>query len=499
LWLERKDGKMIDNYWKPTVLSPQQVIPWGINPYYFDILSGGCVSTNYNQCTKAIDLLAPEGEYWLHCDVPSFTKPCSGNPFCTYYGGSVNCSGWVPCASGGGSDHVAFKVTGTPIPSCTVTLTPSTPQDIAIGGIVNYTAAVTPTNGTVEKVDFSVAPVVGTFTPVSDTTFPYKTDLKGTVLGTGTVTAKVYLKNILGVSDGIVKCSATGTVNVVANAAAWWQVKDADITTTASSADLISLIPLTTCTGTCTPVLGLKGAGGFPGVPIYVQNYDFDSNPGLGGGKASDNNWLVKTQTNLKTSYDYTYFEKLIPADALSLITEIPSNSEPGTYFTSGPSDSKGYSWFRYDGTSSGQDLNITSDASLLGRKVILFVKSADLNISGKINFTKGSGFFMTIVGKNAGGTKGNIKIAGTVGGVPGTGPHLEGIYLAENTFDTGVGTSQLHVKGSIVAYGGIKLLRTLSNNTTVPAEFFEYYPEEMFLFPPNFNTKKIQWKEAAP
>jgi len=131
-----------------------------------------------------------------------------------------------------------------------------------------------------------------------------------------------------------------------------------------------------------------------------------------------------------------------------------------------------------------------------------LIVKGADTYLTGKINLTKGSGFFMLIAGVNSGGTKGNIIVDSGVGG--GAGANLEGIYVADGQFSTGTtGTetdSQLWIRGSVVSYGGFNLQRHLGNsNNTTAAELFEYAPDLELLYPSKLGARSINWQEVAP
>jgi hypothetical protein len=160
-----------------------------------------------------------------------------------------------------------------------------------------------------------------------------------------------------------------------------------------------------------------------------------------------------------------------------------------GSLTSGGTHDTNNYYWYKYDGAANGnQSLTIPSLA-LGTRKVILLVDNADLNITGNINLTAGSGFFTVIV-------KGNINVASGVGG----GVNLEGLYFADGTFSDGVGNTQLSTRGSIVANGGINMQRDLGGaaNTT-PSELFAYAPDQIMLFPKILGTRKINWKEVAP
>ncbi|MFA4826766.1 MAG: dockerin type I repeat-containing protein [Candidatus Shapirobacteria bacterium] len=73
---------------------------------------GKCSSTNGSTCTANFTISdIPAGRYYLHCDLPNNTTPtkCSGNPFCTFSGGTQDCSGWVSCSN---NDNYGFTVEG---------------------------------------------------------------------------------------------------------------------------------------------------------------------------------------------------------------------------------------------------------------------------------------------------------------------------------------------------------------------------------------------------
>jgi len=57
---------------------------------------------------------------------------------------------------------------------------------------------------------------------------------------------------------------------------------------------------------------------------------------------------------------------------------------------------------------------------------------------------------------------------------------------------------SALSVRGALASYGGLSLQRDLSDNST-PAEYFEYAPDLMLLYPTKLSYRKINWKEVAP
>ncbi len=282
-------------------------------------------------------------------------------------------------------------------------------------------------------------------------------------------------------------CGSTDAqIVTVRQPGAWWQVRGGDVL---SLGNLVSPIP-PTCTGSCIPNFNLAGLNTtFPGVNIYNGTGKFTS--GTGTGVSGQNfDWKVNAQTYSRT-YDYDYFWSQVPADVYPNIVQIPGGSSytQGTFVSS--SASRGFEWFRVNG-----DFHMSSHLNISGsRKVILFVDGGNLNIWGDVTIQNpGQGFFMAIVGKRSNGLRGDIVIRADAAN------DLHGIYIAEGTLSTGTYPSQFNGRGAFVAYDGFNLGRDRgSNNATSPAEFFEYAPEQMMLFPNFFGNKRLIWSEVAP
>lgn len=268
-------------------------------------------------------------------------------------------------------------------------------------------------------------------------------------------------------------------------AAAWWQVKDGDVST---NSDIKSAPP-------GANLFDLIGPGGYAGVPAYGGTTNLTS------ANVSTNKWLVNATIQNPKVFDYSYFANQIPSD--TSIYNLPTNTLSQIDIGNNTTASYGYYWYKFDGTSSGLDLNLNSNLNIGSKKVILMVNSANFNINGTINLTKGQGFFMVMVSKDANGNKGNINVSSTIGG-SGT-PELEGIYEADNKFYTGTNgastDTQLYIRGSVASYGGISLQRDLGGvpNLSSPAELLEFAPDQMMLFPSKLGERKINWKEVAP
>ena len=375
----------------------------------------------------------------------------------------------------------------TPSPSCTVDLLPAS-ASVAVGSKTSFDASVANIlNGTISQVNFSsLNTSIATVFPLSDSSPVYSTEATGVNVGSTTIRAGVIM-------SGAERCFDTSAITVTAPGP-WWQVKDSDVST---SGNLISPIPASCTLPACNPVFGLKGTGGFPGVPAYGgTTADFQAGAGTGNAAEAPYNWLASSSYQGKI-YDYAYFARQIPSDVT--FTEITTPTVNGGDFNSGGAPSRGYVWYHYNGATLG-NMIISGNINLTGsRRVVLLVEGADLYITGRIGIqSSGNGFFMVVVGKDANGLKGNIIVDPAVSHP--TSPGLEGIFVAEREFRTGAGTSQLWVRGSVVAYDGFLLQRNLNaSNSTKPAELFEYAPELMSVFPQVFTTRRMRWKEVAP
>jgi len=312
-------------------------------------------------------------------------------------------------------------------------------------------------------VNFSVNNGVVSVSPLSDNdgTDGYKTTVTaGPGSGQSVVTSGVAI-------GAITYCSADTAVDIIPPGA-WWQVGDGDVS---AGGDLTSDVP----NGN---YFDLSGSGGYPGIPIYsgVTNLTASnvSPPGFG--------WLAQSGGTDGKIYDYQFFANQIPAD--TVITTVPNGNVDGSFFESGGTLSYGYYWYKYTGN--GTNLSVDTPIDLTGtdRKIILLVEGAGLTIKGDIVLTDGREFFGAFV-------NGAIDVDPLV-------TSLEGIYLADSTFGTGIGIDQLHVRGSIASYGGVALQRDLNNDTN-PSEFFEYAPDQILMFPTKLGARKISWKEVAP
>ena len=539
---------------------------------------GGCTpaSSCSDWCTPASS--CPGG--WTSGTVP----PCSF-AFCS--AGTATC---VQCAGGGSPPPPPPP---PPPPSCSISLS-FVRNPIESGESTTARATVSVSNGSLSSLSFASSNTsVATVAKIAGTA-------SAAVYADGAGTASITAAATATGSEGSATCSTAGVISV--NPAAWWQVKDGDVL---AFDNLSSKIPTNTCylgIG-CNPAFDLKGAGGFPGLPIYGgASYDFSDISSSKGTPAEDKNWIANSGFSpLLSTYNYAYFARLIPSD---VVINPLSGNFTSTDLASGTASPRGYRWYKVtgDATFSG-DLNIAGN-----EKVVLLVDGGNFTIPGDISIqSPGNGFFMAIVGKDSGGNKGDIIVSseenaqaqstpspapvtgrrcgqtcGTSapgGGLCGDGistcryvngpacapttlytycipdpiptgwsianctvydrgnsyvknqsnlnptpaeiqaacnaitnpatpagsTGIDGLFLADGQFKSGtVGgkvDKSLDVHGAVSALSGVLLERDLGNafNLYNPAEFVEYAPEIVALFPRELLRDRIVWREVAP
>jgi len=353
------------------------------------------------------------------------------------------------------------------VSSCT--LSPSS-MTIQVGDPPQTLTASVADSSEIEKITFqSLAPSYVTVNPAhpdGDSDWRYQTEVSGTQsrVAPVTVRGRVYFTG-----TNLPVCIAEASITVTSSNP-WWQVIDGDVS---SGGNITSKVA-------DGEYFDLKGAGGYPGIPAYTNSTNLTSST------VSEKGWIVKGASAGQKTFSYDYFANQIPQDIV--FTQIPSSSI--TSFPSAPNQ-MGYKWYKYTGD---VDLNIDGNITLNDSKVVLLVENANLYINKKINLDDGKGFFLAIV-------KGNINISSGIGG--GTGPHLEGLYFADESISTGTtgqeNDTQLYIRGSLAGGEGIRIERKPGGSNNSPAEIFEYAPDQVILFPPKLSTRRISWKEVAP
>ena len=366
--------------------------------------------------------------------------------------------------------------------SCAITLPAG--YSVAAGSTVSVFPGISQVGGTVDEVTFTTdttyasvcpfgtgpcLPPTGSYT---DGSASFNSDLTGVAIGSTTLTATGEMTDEPG---GPYACTDTATVDVT-NPNPWFQVKEGDMT---ANGNISTQIPATCALPACDPVLITNDTGEDPGVPSFIGSIN-PTAPNI-----SAENWNAGSTYSGPTP-DYDFFESKLPS---GVPFEPVSSSVAGSFFNGGGTLYRGYYWYKYEG---GPPLTITSAVSLpAGRRVVLMVKE-DLIISANINLVDGRSFFMAVA-------RGDIRVTDAAGGAPGTGPHLEGIFLASGQFRTNPGSNQVHVRGGVAALSGIDLQRDLPVNSQTPAEIFEFGPDQFFLFPAPMSQRQISWREVAP
>ncbi len=408
------------------------------------------------------------------------TGNCAGSVTISTCVPGQSCDGLTPetlsfsCCGGG---TVVPTPTPTPtgptsppvVPSCSVTFS-SPSYTLSTGATIQVAPTISNvSNGSVSSVYYASGAGIGV-NPTETSSSPYTTNVTGVSVGTEYLTTSVAM-------DGVVRCIASTAVNVLNSA--WWQVGDSDV----MGLNINSYVPVLS-------YFGIAGPGGFPGVPIY------GSSTNLTNANASEKGWLSNSSHNSGRIFNSTYFINRIPQEVLDNESSILStNTINEGNLTSGGALYNGYYWYIYDGTTLG-DITIDSAIDLGTRKVILIVKNAGININGSINLTDANGFFLGV-------TSGDIDISSSVGGSGGA--DIEGIYMCDGSFNTGTGgvdsDLNLWVRGSVAGYGGVNLQRDMgdSQNALMPAEFFEYAPDQELLFPISLAYRATNWREVAP
>ncbi|KKS89135.1 MAG: hypothetical protein UV64_C0011G0013, partial [Parcubacteria group bacterium GW2011_GWC1_43_11b] len=266
----------------------------------------------------------------------------------------------------------------------------------------------------------------------------------------------------------------------VSNTQSWWQVVGGDVIAGGLSGIIRSLLPtlVTPCDSpSCERYLIRDNPLDNPGVPSAGSGTDY------GGGTASSRSWNAEGSAFLASKIpDYATFEARIPAAAAP--EEITSSSVNGLTFENGGTPYGGYYWYKYVGSSSTFTIDPPLDlggnpipAQLGDRRVVLFVKDADLVINSKIFATPGLGGIYVIV------------FTGSDGVAPDNDP-------------------QLFVRGSLAGLGmnpnpgdsdGVVFQRKLSDNTNKPGEIIEFAPDLVLSWPPYLSGKNITWREVVP
>jgi hypothetical protein len=382
-------------------------------------------------------------------------------------------------------------------PSCNATIIPDN-AEIEIGTSRTFVTDVIVdppyVDADISSVNYSVSnPLAASVNPAVTNVSPYQTTVTGLSAGNFSLDARVVIL-------GFNACPASASVEVV-NPPPWWQTVSGDLL--AAGDDITSDIPVACdpSVSSCQPYVLLDRTTGAPGSPDVEHPGVPMTNGVINTGDGS----ISSTAENVENvafspsqTYDYQYFLDRANAAGVAFNGLSLANIANGA----GAVSTGGYRVY------SGGAFTIGSDTTIAdGVKAVVFV-NGDLNINGKISFAaKGRTFLIFIV-------KGNVIVNPAVGDVPvdpGVAtPDIEGIYITDAVFRTGtnpiVDTDiQLAVRGSIIGHGnggssnGVDFQRSLPDNSAHPAEYVEFAPDQLLLFPTFLSPKPIRWREIAP
>jgi hypothetical protein len=463
----------------PSDPSPGSVFSCGRDPFEIEVIrpaswSGGFdvigkIDSTGKSCAPGNGL-----QYCIDNSVPSQPVPT------IYYhgkGGGGGGSTATPTASGPTATPTAISgsVRLNAIPSLAVGGSPVAIIPVVSGPVATVTFTLA--NTTVASVcasSGSCAPGQGVYVDTPG----FSANLQGFATGTTTLT----------VTCTVVGGTCTGDTESVTTdgPGAWWQAQGSDIVTTGN---ILSAIPTSCAAPSCTNSLIIYPSGGAPGIASAGGSIS------TGNGQVSQSSPPFGWQANSSYSgntYSYDYFENKAKCGVVRDLSASTINSL-SDLTSLGAASPSGYYWIRYTG---GSPLVIANDLSVGNAKIVLYVKNQDLQVKGDITTNPGGGFFMTIVGASPSGSPKSIIVDPAVS-------ELHGIYFVDGQFRTGTtGTNsdvQLHIRGSVASMSKILLQRSLGNNSTKPAEIFEYSADQLLLFPACLGESSVQWKELAP
>lgn len=275
---------------------------------------------------------------------------------------------------------------------------------------------------------------------------------------------------------------------LVQNRSPWWQSAYGDLHTPGT---LLTNIPNTCMTSGCLPYLSLANPLKAPGVPITTTGSTITGSGFISQLSNSPVARSPMSYTLAQNREDYAYFAALVnlgPSTATELLNldtlPTPTN-QTGLYYLSGT-----------------QTITNPLNASgLLQKHAIIFV-DGNLNINATISQLPSSGFLAFIV-------NGNINVNPSLGTPvapngtvdPMTEAHLEGVFVADQSLNTGTSNKLLVGEGIFVGWGGIQIGRDFQSeaNNSNPAFLVRYRPQLLLNTPTILKNYQYAWKEVAP
>ena len=282
--------------------------------------------------------------------------------------------------------------------------------------------------------------------------------IRSTTYSSGTAGQKYYWK-VAATNDGWVTTKETGISSFTlagAPSSSWFQVDGGDavafgdITSPAGSNDFV--------TGAAAAVI---------------------SNGTVSVGGQTTGLWKIEEaglSASLKTDNSYARFKIRVTNRITPQTTFDPSNLDGSC--TSSNQASDGACYFT-------SPTEITLPAQTINNNKIVLLIDANVNISGNISLTN-SGLLVVLSG-------GDITLTNSLV------TSLQGVYLAQAAFNTGIYDTALTVNGTVVGLGNVNLQRTYNTNPSIPAEKFIYEPVYFSALPTTLYEQHRQWQEQKP
>jgi len=385
------------------------------------------------------------------CNCSWVNGTCGPEAACSpgYRRQTLSCS---PSGCSSGSRCTADSSCGS---TCTVTLNPTSLTLVLNGQAQILSTLISePTNGgSVNKVDFNIANTsIAEASPLSQTTFPYNTNVRGKKLGTTTATALVTLSP----SGSCTSPSIPITVRV----GAWFQSQGGDIHAQGNLSDNIP--------STATDRNLSLDLNDYPGVVSYDPNGQVNLGEGFTSNDKADN-WLASSKYRGRPYSTFDFFKKKYALQMTSNNFSGTLPNQDGIYYTS-------------------SGITLSGDWTLGTNRWLVILVDGDVNIP--INITVPVGGFLAIA------ASGKISFASSV-------TTAQGMFVA-NTIETGSSATSFAGEG-IFAATTFSLDRDFGDerNKTTPTETFVARPDFLMSSYKSVNENLWwffqKWQELAP
>ncbi len=287
-------------------------------------------------------------------------------------------------------------------------------------------------------------------------------DIRSTTYSTGTPGSTYYWK-VAATNDawGTSAETPVRSFTLTAPSSSWFQVVGGDVV--AATGDI-------SVSGPGVPV-GQKFLASPDAAMIYAGNSSGITSAQVDGWQVNSALSPSVVQNNSYARFKIRVTNRIVPKDLNGLGDLSGSCTAP---------EADGACYFI-----SSSPVDITLPAQTISKKIVLLIDGDSGNVKVGGNISLSGGGLLVVLAKN------NITLAGTVSA-------LQGIYLAQNIFNTGASNTALQVDGTVVGLGSVTLARTFASDTT-PAEKFVFHPEYTSALPAGLYEKNLLWQEFAP